>query len=82
MGMLKDITIDKRAVYKVYKPNNIYYFFILNAETKFHICAFELKLGNINNTKINIEIQIHQLIDKFINDNYGHIKIINKKGLN
>ena len=81
-GCWKNIIIDKyEPVYKVYKPNNIYYFFILNAETKFHICAFELKLGNINNTKINIERSTNTSIwiDKFINDNYGHIKIYKSK---
>ena len=78
----QDILISKyNKVEEVHNVNNIYYFFILRAGTMFHLCGMKLDLTKLDNTSVNENRSTNDSIwiNKFLENEYGHIKIYKAK---
>lgn len=61
--------------------NTIYYFFILRADTKFHLCATKVNIDNINYCSVDEEKSTDKsvFINDFIDKSYGTVKIYKSK---
>jgi len=78
----KEILINKyRQVESEHNIKDIYYFLILRAGTKFHLCGLKLDLSKLSDTEININRSTNNSIwiKNFIKDELGHVKIYKAK---
>ncbi|MDC0542877.1 hypothetical protein OAO24_05400 [Methylophilaceae bacterium] len=78
----KKILVNKyKEIYKIQKIQSIYYFFILRAGKKFHLCGLKVDLSKLKNTAVDISLSTKNniRIKNYINDEFGNIKIYKAK---
>lgn len=61
--------------------DNIYYFIVLRAGNKFHLCGIKVNLNNLDKTTVNKIRSTNDSIwiENFIDDEFGHVKIYKAK---
>lgn len=78
----KEILLTKyKKVEDDHGITKIYYFIVLRAGNKFHLCGLKLDLTKLDNTTINNTRSTNDSIwiQNFLHDDYGHVKIYKAK---
>lgn len=78
----KTILINKyKVVESDHNINTIFYFIILRAQNKFHLCGLNLDLKELNNVTVNLNRSTKDsvFLNNFINNELGSVKIYKAK---